>query len=115
VPHVGDGYRYAGGGSGAEVTYPIRIERDGRYELRLAWVGHENRSSRTLCVLERVGEPELRLRLDQSHFDGVNEAGFHSLGIFRFRAGELHRLRLLAEGADGFIHADALQVIEAAE
>ncbi len=115
VPHVGDGYRYAPAGSGAEAVYPIRIEREGRYELRLAWVGHENRSSRTVCVLGRVGEPELRLRLDQKHTGEADEAGFHSLGVFRFQAGDLHELRLLAEGADGVIHADALQVIEVAE
>jgi hypothetical protein len=110
-PHVGGGYRYAGADSGAEARYGFTLDDSGRYEVRLAWIGHENRSSRTSCVIERTGQPPMTLLLDQQESGSEQSDGFHSLGVFEFSAGEPHAVVLKAEGADGFVHADAVQLL----
>ncbi|KAA3608661.1 MAG: FAD-dependent oxidoreductase [Planctomycetota bacterium] len=111
IPFVGRGYRYANPGSPASARFPIAVKEAGVYEVRLAWVGHENRGRRVLCVLERTGFPPLRLRLDQSQVGDAGEL-FHSLGRFPFPVGEAS-LILSADDADGCVHADAVQVVPA--
>lgn len=110
-PHVGDGYRYAAANSGAEARYGFTLGVGGRYEVRLAWTGHENRSSCTPCIVERPGRPPLALLLDQTASASAKSDGFHSLGVFEFPAGQSNTVILKADGADGFVHADALQLL----
>ncbi len=109
-PYVGAGYRYAGAGEKAEARFEFRVPAAGKYELRIAWVGHENRSARTLCVLERPELPGLKLRLDQRK-SAESGAPFHVIGTFDFPAGDAAVI-LSNEGANGNIHADAIQLIE---
>ena len=42
--YVGHGYQYASGGSGAWATFTLKPPKAGRYEVRLAYRPHENRS-----------------------------------------------------------------------
>ncbi len=110
APFVGDGYHYAGSGAKAEARFAFRIPAPGKYEVRMAWIGHENRASRALCTIERPGLPALRLRIDQRS-DAGNPQGLHSLGVFEFPSGQA-ALVLSNEDADGTIHADAVQVLD---
>lgn len=107
-PFVGTGYRYAAPGSKASARFGFDIREAGEYEIRLAWVGHPNRGERVRATLERSGEAPLRVRLNQKVVDA--DQLFHSLGRFRFPRGAA-ALELSAEDADGFVHADALQVV----
>lgn len=107
---VGAGYRYADAGSQASARYGIEVREAGPYELRLAWVPHENRGRRVLCTLEREGQPALKLRIDQRSPGG--EELFHVLGTFDFPAGG-SSVTLSAADADGCVHADALQLVRA--
>jgi hypothetical protein len=50
----------------------------------------------------------LRLNQKESTPDGA-----HSLGVFEFAADALHAVVLRAAGADGTIHADAVQILPA--
>ncbi len=109
-PFVGAGYRYAGAGEKAEARFEFRVQMAGRYEVRIAWVGHENRSSRTLCVIERPEQPALKLRLDQKK-SAETGAPFHVIGTFDFPAGDA-AIVLSNDGANGNIHADAVQILE---
>jgi hypothetical protein len=109
-PFVANGYRYAAGKETAEARYEFAIPEAGKYEVRLAWVGHENRSTRTQCTLEREGQKPLKLRLNQQK-DSEDPHAFHSLGQFQFAAGKA-AVVLSTEGADGFVHADAVQVLK---
>jgi len=110
TPFVGQGYRYASAGSKAEARFEFRIPAVGKYEVRIAWVGHENRASRTACIIERPGQTPIRLRLNQREAASDRNV-FHSLGAFDFPAGDA-AIVLSNEGADGIIHADAVQVVE---
>lgn len=108
TPFIGAGYRYAQAKEEAAARYEIAVPAAGKYELRLAWVGHENRATRASCTLERPGQRPLKLRLNQRE-DSDDPQGFHSLGQFDFPAGTASVI-LSTEGADGFVHADAVQL-----
>ncbi|GIX03830.1 MAG: NADH-dependent oxidoreductase [Planctomycetaceae bacterium] len=111
TPHVGNGYRYAPANSGAVARFIFRLTQAGRYELRIAWMGHANRSSKTLCVIERQGLAPIRLRLNQREQPPSDQAPFHSIGVFELPAGESAVL-ISSEGADGLVHVDAIQLLE---
>ena len=110
TPYVGAGYRYAGPRSDATARFAFDLREPGKYEVRLAWVGHENRGARVACTLKRAGFPSLKLRLDQRR---VGEEGelFHSLGAFEFGVGEA-AIELSAMDSEGHVHADAVQLLK---
>jgi hypothetical protein len=109
APYVATGYRYAGAKESAEARYELAVPAAGKYELRLSWVGHENRATKASCTLERPGQRPLKLRLNQRE-DSSDPTAFHSLGQFDFAAGTAAVI-LSTEGADGFVHADAVQLL----
>jgi len=109
-PYVGQGYRYAGAKEPAEARYELSVPAAGKYEIRLAWVGHENRATKASFTLERPGQRPLKLRLNQRE-DSSDPNAFHSLGQFDFPAGT-SAVILSTEGADGFVHADAVQLLK---
>ena len=75
-----------------------------------SWVGHENPSTKTVCIVERDGQKPLKLRLNQQE-DSTDPNRFHSLGAFDFPAGKA-TIVISNEGADGFVHADAVQLLK---
>ena len=111
---VGAGYRYHAAGGDDTARFPISVPAAGRYEVRVAWHPHENRSTRTACTLEREGVPPLTLRLNQQEAS-TDPHGFHSLGVFEFAAGTRHAVVLSCRDADGFVHADCVQLLPARE
>ena len=112
TPFVGVGYAYADAKSEAEARFEFRVPKTGRYEIRLAWAGHENRASNTACVIEREGEPALKLQLNQKE-NPTDPSGFHLIGAFDFTGEKACAVILQAAGANGYVHADAVQVREA--
>ncbi|QDU30245.1 FAD dependent oxidoreductase [Anatilimnocola aggregata] len=109
-PYIAEGYRYANATEPAEARFELTVAEAGKYEVKLAWVGHENRSTRTSCTIEREGQKPLKLRLNQQE-STTEPNGFHSLGLFEFPAGKA-AIVISNEGADGFIHADAVQLLK---
>jgi FAD dependent oxidoreductase len=112
TPFVGTEYRYARTNSG-EARFAFSVPKPGRYELLLSWVGHSNRATQVPCTIERGGEPLLKLRLNQQQNAASEAKGFHSLGVFDFVPGKTNAVVLSTVGANGFVHADCLQVLEA--
>jgi hypothetical protein len=110
APYIAAGYRYAQAKEPAEARFELAVPEAGKYELRLAWVGHENRATKASCTVERAGQRPLKLRLNQRE-DSEDANAFHSLGQFEFPAGTAAVI-LSTEGADGFVHADAVQLIK---
>jgi hypothetical protein len=109
-PRVGKGYLYANTGDQSEARFEFTIPQAGKYEVRMAWIGHENRGSRVPCEIIRTGLDPLRLFLDQKSPTDDKEL-FHSLGQFEFPAGEA-AIILFNKGANGIVHADAVQIVE---
>jgi hypothetical protein len=111
-PFVGSEYRYAKPDSG-EARFAFTVPKAGQYELLLSWTGHPNRATQAACVIERGGETVLKLRLNQRQDAPAGAKGFHSLGVFDFAPGKTNAVVLSTAGANGFVHADCLQVLEA--
>lgn len=111
VPFVNDGYQYAGPKSDSEARFEFQTEAAGKYEVRIAWMPHENRSTQTLCTIERQGQRPLKLRLNQRE-GTTTTPPFHAIGQFEFPIGT-HAIILSTQGSDGNVHADAIQLIKA--
>ncbi len=110
IPFVGDGYVYAGPNSDAEASFEFDITSPGKYEVRIAWMPHENRSSKTLVTIDRIGQRPLKLRINQR--EATSEPGpLRAIGQFEFPAGK-NSISLSTNGSDGNVHADAIQLIE---
>jgi hypothetical protein len=109
-PYIGNGYRYSSAKEAAEVRFELAVPAAGKYELRVAWVGHENRSNKTAIIIEREGQAPQKLRVNQQE-SSTDPNGFHSLGQFEFPAGKA-TIVISTEGANGFVHADAVQLLK---
>lgn len=112
--HIGTGYRYHAPGGDAAARFEFSVPVAGRYEVRVASQPHENRSTRTACILERPGQPDVRLRLNQRQAV-ADPYAFRSIGVFEFGTTGRNAVILSAEGADGVVHADCVQILPASE
>jgi hypothetical protein len=110
-PFIGSDYRYSKADN-SEARFPFVVPKEGRYELRLSWGAHENRAKNASCTIKQGNKVVLKLRLNQQQPSG-DANGFHSLGSFEFSPGQTNAVVLSTAGADGFVHADCLQVVEA--
>jgi hypothetical protein len=104
---VGTHYRY---GRSGQARYPFTIPESGPWDVRVNWLPHENRSSRTRVLIELAGKVVAEQRVNQRQA-ALLKHGFHSLGRHTFTAGQKGAVILLTEGADGNVHADAVQLL----
>jgi hypothetical protein len=104
---IGSGYRYAAPGAKATAVFAFKVPSDGRYEVRYAVSPHENRAAAAVCTVNGA-EQKLNLKVAPSRQDG-----FESLGTFALKSGAENTVTLSTEGADGFLHADAVWVVPA--
>lgn len=109
-PFVGDHYSF-GSAKGASARFAFAVKESGTYEVRVFWQPHENRGkSVPVTVLGADGEKVITL--NQSKPAGGKQ-GDHSLGKFKFNAGEEAAVIFRTEGAKGNVHLDAVQVLKA--
>ncbi len=109
VPHVGAGYHFAAPGRN-EAEFTLKVPAAGKYELRVYWVGHANRASNAVAVLNREGQKPIAFKLNQKE---SAENAANSLGKFDFAADGAHTLVIKADGANGNVHVDAVQLVPA--
>lgn len=105
-PYQGAGYRYAP--HPASATYTARIKTSGKYEVRLYWLPHENRTTRAEVTLTHRGGTET-IVLDQTK-EPSGEV-FTSLGTFEF-LDVLPAELTISSKAPGNLHLDALQFLK---
>ena len=84
---------------------------DGRYEVRFATAPHENRASNTAVVV-RHADGTTPATLNQRQPAPIG-GRWISLGFFNFKAGQPAAVEVNADGADGNVHLDAVQVLPA--
>ncbi len=107
--YVEDGYHYAPPGKGASARYQFSVPRDGDYEVRVSIQPHENRSSRTPITVG-AADGEKTVTVNQRIAPPLAK-GFATLGVYRFEAGTPGSVTIGSDGADGNVHADAVQVL----
>ncbi len=106
---VGSHYQYAAAGAKASARFEFTVPASGNYEVRFAYQPHENRASAApVRVKYAGGEKEVKLNLRQP---APVPPTFISLGTFHFEASQPGAVEISNEGANGFIHADAVQVL----
>ncbi len=108
--YVGDGYRYTHE-KGASARFAFAVKQSGRYEVRVLWQPHENRSPNAPVAVFSAGG-EKTFTVDQTK-PGELDKGFHSLGSFEFKAGEEAAVIFRTAGAKGNVHIDAVQIVPA--
>lgn len=109
-PFVNEGYRY-GADAGASARFAFSVKESGKYEVRISYQPHENRSKEVpVSVLSADGEKTFKV--DQSKPAELPK-GFHSLGTFKFNAGEEAAVVIRTAGAKGNVHLDSVQVLPA--
>jgi FAD dependent oxidoreductase/FAD binding domain len=111
--YVGHHYLYAGNNSGASIRFAFTPPKTGAYEVRLAYLAHENRGPTVpVTVFYAGGSKLITLDMRKQPPASGGEKGFISLGTFTFEAGKPGVVELSTKGAGGNVHADAVQVLE---
>lgn len=88
------------------MTFDPGITKTGRYEVRLAYVAHENRATNSpITILHAAGE-ELK-RINQREEPPI-EGRFISLGTYSFEAGGAGFVLVSNEGANGTVSIDGV-------
>ena len=106
--YVNDGYIFSGDAT-ASIRFDFTVKTTGTYEVRLAWRPHENRA-KALPVTLLTADGEKTVIVDQTKTATAGR-GFGSLGRFRFEADQPAWVKLTVKGAQGLVHADAIEVI----
>jgi hypothetical protein len=89
--------------------FDLPVQRAGQYEIRLSYTPHANRASRVEITVAAAAGPQT-LIIDQRQPPGPL-APFISLGRHRFEPGRPASVTLSNVGADGYVIADAVQMI----
>lgn len=106
---VGSQYRYAAGGSDRTATYTFRVKQAGRYDVRIAYNAHPNRSPNALVAVSG-GDRRVETRINQKQRPPI--AGlFLSVGTYTFQPGTPAVVEISTRGASGNVVADAVQLL----
>lgn len=106
---IGEGYRHdedARDGKAA-ARFEARMPASGRYEVRLAYTPHANRSTKTAVEIEHAQGRE-SLTIDQRQTP-PQDGNFLSLGTFEFNAEKPAAVVVSNRDADGYVIIDAVQ------
>ena len=107
--YVGFGYLYAGNNSGATCTWEIEAPSTGTWDVRIAYLPHENRGKTVpVTVTTPQGAREQRINMT---VEAPLENGFISVGKVELRKGDRMQVSISAKDAGGNAHADAVQLV----
>jgi hypothetical protein len=107
--YIENGYLYASANSDAKITYSFKAPATGSFDIRVSALAHENRASNAKVIVSRKSDSSthavnLREKAPLEH-------NFVSLGKFHLKKDEPVSVTISAEGANGTLHADAVQVV----
>ena len=109
--YIGTEYIYAAANSKASIRFPIDVQTAGKYEVRIAYRDHENRATNVPVEVRHAGgknDTTINMRQKPNL-----EAGFVSLGTFEFTPDKRGAVVIRADGTDGHVCVDAIQVLPA--
>ena len=107
-PFVGFGYRHDNNENKGEAsaTFSTKLEKAGKYAVRVSYPKNKNRASNIKVVINHAGGKS-DLTLNQRE-EGSNDP-FHDLGTFAFEAGATASVTISNAGTDGYVVIDAVQ------
>lgn len=108
--YVGYGYLYASSDSNASITFKAQVNKAGTYDVRVAWLPHENRGAHVPVTLMANGTSK-QVAIDMRK-PAPLENDFGSIGTVNLAAGDEVVVTISTSNAGGLAHADAVQLIE---
>lgn len=106
---VGYSYLYAGNNSNSTITFTLKAEKAGIYDVRVAYLHHENRGSK-VPVTVKYGDDSKTVRVDMRE-PAPLENHFISVDKIPLKAGESVDVTVSTQDAGGNAHADAAQLV----
>ena len=107
--YIENGYLYAGGNSKAKITFSFKAPATGSFDIRVSALAHENRASNAKVTVSKAsGDTEVSVNMREK---APLENNFVSLGKFELKKDEPVAVIISTEGANGNVHADAVQVV----
>ena len=110
-PFVGSSYFHdENGGKGMRsATFPFLAPNDGLHEIMVSFVPSGNRAGKVRYEVKH-DKGLVKIMVDQRK-KGDRDMIWHSLGSFVFRKGDPYTVAVHNEGTEGYVIADAVQVI----
>lgn len=114
APFVGDHYLTDGGDGRGDMSarYTIRVDKPGRYEIRLSYSPNANRASNVPVAVSDADGPHA-VRVNQRQKPAAEP--FQTLGVFRLTPDAPAEVVVSNTGADGYVIVDAVQATPAGE
>ena len=107
-PTVNNSYAYAGAGDGVSATFPIRVKKSGRYEVRYYLRPDENRCKiATLTIAHGKGSSEVPVDLSREH----SAKNYQVVGSYDFVDVLPASITITGPTSSGFLHADCVQLV----
>jgi hypothetical protein len=107
---VGYSYRYASSNSEATITFKIKLPKAGIYDIRVAYLSHENRGNTVpVKMISSKGEKIVKVNMKKP---APLPNDMISVGKVSAKAGDVVTVVISSKGANGNAHADAVQAIE---
>ncbi len=100
---VGWGYHYASPNSGAVADFRLKTPEDGQYNVKILCLPHENRGSTVAIDLLVDRDVIARKIIDMRK---QYEDNLATLALLDLKSGQTVTVRLISEGAGGYVHAD---------
>lgn len=109
--YVGDNYVHDGNTAKGECTieFEVEIPEDGRYEVRLAYTANPNRAKNVTVSIDSPAQ-KIRFGLNQQQPPKIDDR-WVSLEKYKWTAGDTVRITLSNKGTDGYVVADAVQLL----
>ncbi len=114
-PFVASGYRHDGNAEKGQQSarFPLRIDKDGKYEVRIAYSAHDNRAT-NVPVTVRHADGETTVKLNQKQPPPIDQL-FQAAGQYAFKAGQECSVEISNHDTDGYVIVDAVQLLAADE
>lgn len=114
-PFIGSSYVHdLNEGKGEKtISFPAKLPKTGRYEVRVAFNAGPNRAERAMVnILHADGEELKDLKLATTNLKGLQ---FASMGTYRFEGNGQGFVLISNAGSEGYVTVDAVQFLPAAE
>ncbi len=105
---VGQNYLYSTD-QRATISFSFDAPASGLHEFRIAYLHHKNRATNVRVEIA-IGDRTVTREVDMRQ-PAPLENDFATLGKFELEKGEQCGVRVIVSGADGHVHADAIQII----
>ncbi len=104
-------YRHDGNESKGTKTarFSAKVPKDGSYEVRISYATAPNRATNVPVTVTSADGPKTVIVNEKKA--GELEHAFASLGVFRFTAAQPAVITISTENTDGYVVADAIQIL----